>query len=122
MLLVRRSVSLLALDRSGEAIPDLETALAALPADPTYARAIVLAKLAGVRLQTAEFADATVTAEAAVGAARAVGAREQEGDALITLGTALANIGEGDAGLDRLRAGLALASTPTMKRPRCAAT
>ena len=110
ILLVRRALALLALGRGGEAIPELERALEALPADPpSFARALVLARLAAVRLGDVAFADAILAAEAAVEVARAVGARELEGDAQISLGTALASVGDGDAGLGRLRAGLALA-------------
>jgi DNA-binding CsgD family transcriptional regulator len=110
LLLERRSLTLLALGRSDEAIPDLETALATLPPDPpSLTRAVVLAKLAAVHLQAAALDAATAAAEAAVEAARAVGAREEEADAQITLGTALANVGDGEAGLERLRAGLAVA-------------
>jgi DNA-binding CsgD family transcriptional regulator/tetratricopeptide (TPR) repeat protein len=110
ILRVRRSFALRSLGRSEEAIPDLEAALAALPADPpSLARALVLSKLAAVRAQVLGFGEASAAAEAAVAAARAVGAREQEADAQITLGTALANLGDSDAGLDQLRAGLDLA-------------
>ena len=109
VLLVARSVALRALGRGDEAIPELEPALAALPADlPSPGRALILTQLAAV-LMTVSLPEASRAAEAAVGAARAVGARDQEADAQITLGSALAYLGDAEAGLDRLRAGLEIA-------------
>ena len=76
---------------------------------PSRARALVLTQLAGVRLYAFSLSEASDTGEAAVAAARAAGARDQEADAEITLGIARTYLGDTEAGLERLQAGLSIA-------------
>ena len=110
LLLEARVWPLLGLDRRDEAAAGLERAAAALSEEqPTAARAVVLASLARFRMVGAEFAAAEAAAERAVAAAQAAGAREQEANALITLGLARAYLGDTDAGRRFLEAGLELA-------------
>jgi DNA-binding CsgD family transcriptional regulator len=80
-----------------------------LPAEPpSTARAIVLAALARASLGLSA-ASATGVAEEAVRAARAAGAEREEANALVTLGSCYGHGGQGDRGLEALRAGLAIA-------------
>jgi hypothetical protein len=97
--------------REPEAIAALEEALALLPADQvTRAHAVVLSSLA-MSVWRANDMDATMSLAArAVQAAREVGAVQQEADSSITLGSARGYLSADDAGLDDLRAGLALAT------------
>ncbi len=110
VLLVARAFGLRSLGHGEDATPALETALAALPADaPSRERALVLTQLAGVRLYAFSLSEASETGEVAVAAARAAGARDQEADAEITLGIARTYLGDTEAGLKRLHAGLSIA-------------
>ena len=89
----------------------MEEALALLPADQvTRAHAVVLSSLAS-SVWRANDMDATMSVAArAVQAAREVGAVQQEAESSITLGSARGYLSADDAGLDDLRAGLALAT------------
>ena len=82
-----------------------------VPADQvTRAHAVVLSSLA-MSVWRANDMDATMSLAArAVQAAREVGAVQQEADSSITLGSARGYLSADDAGLDDLRAGLALAT------------
>ncbi len=108
VLVVQRSNVVRALGRGEESIPALEAVLAELPGVPSRARVLVLTQLAAVQLN-ASFAEASVSAEAAVTAARAAGAQELEADAEITLGIARAYLGDHADGQRRLEAGLRIA-------------
>jgi len=93
-----------------EAAGTLRQALALLPpGQVTRARAVVLATLAGAQMRADDLAESARTARLALDAARAVGAREAEADAAVTLGSAQAYLGSTDAGLASLREGLRLA-------------
>jgi DNA-binding CsgD family transcriptional regulator/tetratricopeptide (TPR) repeat protein len=95
------------------AVASLEKGLALLPAagdaDASRAHAVLLATLAGVLSRGSEMERAAGVARRAVAAARAAGARAAEADAAITLGLAMAYLEEPEAGLESLRAGVALA-------------
>ena len=111
LVLDRRARTLRDTGREPEAIAALEEALALLPADQvTRAHAVVLSSLA-MSVWRANDMDATMSLAArAVQAAREVGAVQQEADSSITLGSARGYLSADDAGLDDLRAGLALAT------------
>ena len=111
LVLDRRARTLRDTGREPEAITALEEALALLPADQvTRAHAVVLSSLA-MSVWRANDMDATMTLAArAVQAAREVGAVQQEADSSITLGSARGYLSADEAGLDDLRAGLALAT------------
>src|SRR5689334_10162485 len=113
LVLDRRARALRDTGREAESVATLEEALALLPADEvTRAHAVVLSSLAN-SVWRANDLDATMTlATRAVQAAREVGAVQQEADSSITLGSARCYLSaaEADAGLDELRAGLALAT------------
>ena len=99
--------------RQPAAVASLEQGLALLPAagdaDARRAHAVLLATLAGVLMRGSEMERAAAVARQAVAAARAAGAREAEADAAITLGLGMAYLDEPEAGLESLRAGVALA-------------
>jgi len=111
LVLDRRARTLRDTGREPEAIAALEEALALLPADQvSRAHAVVLSSLA-MSVWRANDMDATMSLAArAVQAAREVGAVQQEADSSITLGSARGYLSADDAGLDDLRAGLALAT------------
>ena len=111
LVLDRRARTLRDTGREPEAIAALEEALTLLPADQvTRAHAVVLSSLA-MSVWRANDMDATMSlATRAVQAARQVGAVQQEADSSITLGSARGYLSADDAGLDDLRAGLALAT------------
>ena len=111
LVLDRRARTLRDTGREPEAIATLEEALALLPADQvTRAHAVVLSSLA-TSVWRANDMDTTMSLAArAVQAAREVGAVQQEADSSITLGSARGYLSADDAGLDDLRAGLALAT------------
>jgi DNA-binding CsgD family transcriptional regulator len=111
LVLDHRARALRDTGRESEAITTLEEALALLPADQvTRAHAVVLSSLA-MSVWRANDMDATMSLAArAVQAAREVGAVQQEADSSITLGSARGYLSADDAGLDDMRAGLALAT------------
>ena len=93
-----------------QAVVTLQRALSLLPPDQvTRAHAVVLAAMAGSQMRADDMMNCAQTAERAIEAARAVGARDAEADASITLGGARSYLGSTDAGLQALRAGLRLA-------------
>jgi len=110
LLLDRRAHALHEAGREAEAVTSMEQAMALLPADQTTrAHAVVLSTLASSQLSHADMGRAARTAQRAVEAARATGAAAEEADARITLGLARSYLGNGEEGLDDLRAGLRLA-------------
>ena len=88
----------------------LQQALSLLPRDQvTRAHAVVLATTAGTQLRADDMVNCAQTAQRAIEAARAAGAKDAEADASLTLGVAQCYLASPDAGLDALRAGLRLA-------------
>ncbi len=95
--------------RPVDALASLDQALALLPAGQgTRALALVLNWLAFL-LGTTDFERAAQVASRAVAVAAAVGARDVEAEAAITLGSRTSYLGPPEAGLDRLRSGLHVA-------------
>ena len=110
-LLDRRAGVLRALARDTEAIGVVEEALRMLEAEsPSRIRAALLTGLARSLTHVRDLEAAGRAAQAAVDAAREVGAGELEADALITLGTAEAYVGDLDRALEALRTGRERAS------------
>jgi len=112
LLLDRHAVIQRDSGRQPAAVASLEQGLALLPADDAEARrahAVLLATLAGVLMRGSEMERSAEVARRAVAAARAAGARGAEADAAITLGLGMAYLDEPEAGLESLRAGVALA-------------
>ncbi|WP_426513550.1 helix-turn-helix transcriptional regulator [Dactylosporangium sp. McL0621] len=106
----RRANVLRTLGRDEEAAGQLREALALLPAQPmTTTHAVVLASLANSLMRIDEVRQGQEIARSAVQAAVAAGAPAQQADALITLGSASAYLGDPQSGLAALRDGLALA-------------
>ena len=109
LLLEAQAAALIDLGRPEEGTAALEQAAALLPEElPTVARAIVLVSLASRRMLSGELERCRVASEHAVAAARAAGAREQEANALITLGWARCYLDDAE-GVALMRAGLDLA-------------
>jgi DNA-binding CsgD family transcriptional regulator/tetratricopeptide (TPR) repeat protein len=95
----------------------LRQALALLPADQvTGVHAAILATLASSLMRADDMPQSVEIARRAIDAARAVGAREVEAEALITLGSALGYTA-GVEGLDPLREGLRLALDTVADNP-----
>jgi ATP/maltotriose-dependent transcriptional regulator MalT len=110
LLLERRAVALRDSGRELAGIADLERALALLPAEPsTRARASILGTLAGAQMRVSAMTECVDVAKQAVEAARAVGARDVEADALISLGSAQSYLDTNDAGLELGRRGIEIA-------------
>ena len=81
-----------------------------IPADPPSAgRARILAHHAGILMLSGRFAESVPIAEEAIAVARFVGAPSDEALALGVLGWDLALLGRADDGIERVRAGLAIA-------------
>ena len=111
LVLERRAQTLRDTGREPEAVTSLEEALALLPTDQvTRAHAVVLSSLAAAVWRANDMDTTMSLASRAVQAAREVGAVQQEADSSITLGSARGYLSADDAGLDDLRAGLALAT------------
>jgi DNA-binding CsgD family transcriptional regulator/tetratricopeptide (TPR) repeat protein len=109
-LVERRAIMLRALGRDREAARQLRDALELLPrgtAEPI--RAVVLASLANSLMRADDMTGAATTAREAATVAAETGRVAQRADALITLGSVLAYLGEGDDELTPLREGLRLA-------------
>jgi DNA-binding CsgD family transcriptional regulator/tetratricopeptide (TPR) repeat protein len=88
----------------------LQRALALLPPDQvTRAHAVVLASMAASQMRADDMTGCAKTAKRAIEAARAVGAKDAEADASVSLGSALSYLGPAEAGLAALRDGLRLA-------------
>ena len=90
-------------------VPDLEEALRLVPPSrPSLARAIVLESLARMYVVTGAFVEVAAVAEEALAAARAVGAREQEANALTSLGGVRGYLGQPEEAVEMTRQALAL--------------
>ncbi|MGH3294481.1 MAG: ATP-binding protein, partial [Trebonia sp.] len=88
----------------------LERALSLLPSDQvTRPHAVVLATMASSQMRADDMIGCAETAKRAIEAARAVGAKDAEADASISLGSALCYLGPAEVGLASLRDGLRLA-------------
>jgi DNA-binding CsgD family transcriptional regulator/tetratricopeptide (TPR) repeat protein len=88
----------------------LQQALDLLPSDQvTRAHAVVLATMAGAQLRADDMISCAKTAERAIEAAHAAGAKDAEADASVSLGSALSYLGPREVGLASLRDGLRLA-------------
>jgi ATP/maltotriose-dependent transcriptional regulator MalT len=110
LVLDARAQALALIGRPDDAFAALEDAAALLPAQPpTVSRAAVLASLARMRGVMADYEGCKTVSEQALSAARASGAREQEANAQIMLGVARCYLGEHEAGIASLQAGLDLA-------------
>ena len=110
LLLERYAVVQRDSNEASAAARTLQQALSLLPRDQvTRAHAVVLATTAGAQLRADDMVNCAQTAERAIEAARAVGAKDAEADASVTLGVAQCYLASPDAGLDALRAGLRLA-------------
>ena len=105
----QRALTQRALGEGGGGVEELEKALARLPEEPpTLARAAVLTSLANTLMRIG--ADrAPDVGRTALAAARAIGAKEQEAGALITLGSSLTYLVDPEEGETFLREGLSLA-------------
>ena len=109
LVVEQQARTLRALGEDGASVEALERALGRLPEDPpTLARATVLASLANALMRLGEDRGPEV-ARLALTAARAVGAREQEAGALLTLGASLSYLEDPREGVAALREGLRLA-------------
>jgi DNA-binding NarL/FixJ family response regulator len=87
-----------------EALDQQQEAVRLVKPEPSVERARVLGSLAQYLGLVDRFAEARGPAEEAVAMAIQVGARAEEANARTALGTALANVGESDAGLAELEA------------------
>lgn len=76
---------------------------------PSAARSRILAHHAGILMSTGRFDESIPIAEQAIATARAVGSKSDEALALGVLGWDLALLGRVDDGVERVRAGLAIA-------------
>jgi DNA-binding CsgD family transcriptional regulator/tetratricopeptide (TPR) repeat protein len=104
----QRAITWRAVGDGGE-LAELEQALARLPEEPpTLARAALLTSLANTLMRSGDDR-ATDVGRTALSAARAVGAKEQEAGALITLGSSLTYLADPAEGEPFLREGLHLA-------------
>jgi DNA-binding CsgD family transcriptional regulator len=92
----------------GAGIAELDIALTWLSDEPSVARATVLATLAGSLMRLGDDRGIDV-ARTALEVSRAVGARAQEADALISLGSSLFYMQQEETGVAALREGLQLA-------------
>ncbi|HXD59126.1 MAG TPA: AAA family ATPase, partial [Thermoleophilaceae bacterium] len=110
VLLEAKAQALLDNGREEEAGAALERAVSLLPSDPPMAeRAMILTSLASHKwLVEGDFQPAVEAAERAVQAARAAGAREQEANAMLTLGASRCYTGD-QSGLAEAHAGRELA-------------
>jgi predicted ATPase/DNA-binding CsgD family transcriptional regulator len=109
-LIVEQRVAVLRmLGEDGAGVVELAEALGRLPEErPSTARASVLASLANTFMRLGDDRG-PATARTALQAARAVGARAQEANALVSLGSALSYLEEPAEGEAALREGLRLA-------------
>jgi DNA-binding CsgD family transcriptional regulator/tetratricopeptide (TPR) repeat protein len=110
LIVERRAFILRMRGEDGAGIAELEDVLTWLPDQPSTARATVLATLAGSLLRLGDERSPT-TAQTALDVARAVGARAQEADALVSLGAALCYIRDDADGEAALQEGLRIALT-----------
>jgi DNA-binding CsgD family transcriptional regulator len=92
-----------------DALREYRTAASLLPAEPSAARASILAGEAHILMLEGQSLQARAPCEEAVRIAHDVGAAEVECDALNTLGAVLTMLGAPQDGLDALRRGMQLA-------------
>jgi DNA-binding CsgD family transcriptional regulator/tetratricopeptide (TPR) repeat protein len=92
-----------------EALQEYRAAAALVPAEPTAARARVLAGQARLLMLAGDALEARAPCEEAVRVARQVGAAEVECNAIITLGAVLAILGAPEDAIEVLRRGQQLA-------------
>jgi DNA-binding CsgD family transcriptional regulator len=112
LLLQRYAITLRYLGAPRDAAATLREALQLLPAgEATRAHAVVLAALSDAQADAdiGDSAGSAETAQQAIDAARASGAPDVQADAAIRLGAATCYLGEAEAGIESLRAGLRLA-------------
>ncbi len=111
LVLERRARALRDTGRESESIAVLRDALTLLSPDQVAeAHAVVLSSLATSLWRSNDVTDTLSVAARAVQAAREVGAVQQQAESSITLGSARGYLNADGAGLDDLRAGLALAT------------
>jgi ATP/maltotriose-dependent transcriptional regulator MalT len=109
-LVERRAFMLRVLGRDDEAARQLRDALALLPDEGAgRVRAVVLASLANSLMRIDDMRGAATTARLAATAAADIGTTAQRADALITLGSCDAYLGDAAGGLTALREGVSLA-------------
>jgi DNA-binding CsgD family transcriptional regulator/tetratricopeptide (TPR) repeat protein len=108
LIVERRAFTLRGQGEDGAGTQELETALTWLPEEPSRVRATLLASLAASLLRLGDERTPAVARTALV-TARAVGARDQEANALITLGGTLSYLEDVAEGEARMREGLNLA-------------
>jgi DNA-binding CsgD family transcriptional regulator/tetratricopeptide (TPR) repeat protein len=104
----QRSWALRSLGQGSAGLESLRQTVAGFPPQPSLAQAVVLASLANGLMRVMD-EEAPAVARRALDVARAVGAREQEATALITLGSALSYLNHPHEGEAALREGLRLA-------------
>ena len=110
LLLQRYAITQRYLGAPQDGVATLRQALALLPTgEATRAHAVVLAALATAQADIHDTAGSADTARLAIDAARASGAPDVQADAAIRLGWATCYLGEAEAGIESLRAGLRLA-------------
>ena len=110
LLLQRYAITQRYLGEPRDAIATLRQALALLPTgETTRAHAVVLAALATAQSDINDTAGSAETARQAVDAARACGAPDVQAGAAIRLGSSTCYLGEAEAGIEPLHAGLRLA-------------
>ena len=109
LLRERLSQSLWSQHEQDASIEVLRDGLALLPDAQSAERAVLLSQLAKKRMLQSRYAEAEECAREALAVARAVGHREAEAIALNGLGTSMGERGETDAGIEHLRASLAIA-------------
>jgi DNA-binding CsgD family transcriptional regulator/tetratricopeptide (TPR) repeat protein len=102
-LLVEELGHYLSASGSDEALDVYQEAVALLPDGPSAVRARVLAGQAGALLMASRVRAARASAEEALRVAQSTGARQQEGFALLALGSALDALGEREVALARVR-------------------
>jgi DNA-binding NarL/FixJ family response regulator len=95
--------------RSSEGLAAHSRAVELMPTTPTAARAEVLALLARTLMLKDLVPESLPVAEEALAIARAVGARQQEGHALNTLGVDIAQLFDRERGIEHIRAALEIA-------------
>ncbi|GAA0974526.1 LuxR family transcriptional regulator [Acrocarpospora macrocephala] len=123
LLMERLATTLVDLGRWEESMEALRSALDLLPPEPLeYAHAVLLTSLSRNQLRGGWIENVQATAERAVSVAAAVRAHAEHADALVTLGSLRASVGDAEAGMRTLSEGLALAerigAVETMMRAR----
>ena len=107
-LLDRRAAHLWEVGDAAGAMRAVVDGLRQLPTEDSAIRATLLAAKARFEMLGEKNAAAVQTANAAIAMARASGARQTEGNALTSLGTAMCEIGGSDEGIAHIREALAI--------------